>query len=324
MRPYAKKSAGTWVVQGSKRSHPTYRPAVKRTLNSLDPLFHDAKSKCESEYIFTLLRVSGVQDPGWDTLETLRKVFESFNKLQRTHKTLEDTVHYSLFLYGLIVEASAMYDIIANLLNIIEGGRYKTSNFSDDIGPGKKIAFLSKKAQAMGYDLSFLQDAHDSILRNAIFHSDYSVYGSEVRIAHRQHIQTYSRDDWHRLVNCTIAYYETMTLLVARHRAAYRKPKVVDLHADFSTIPNEKAITVIRDGDGVIALRDNFTEQEVSSGTIPWWMGRVLPYESKLITKRQLILPRNRIAKVNKMLKWLPKIISAPLANYFSSKFSVR
>src|SRR5712691_8416349 len=115
---FTKSTDGKWQLPTTlKGAHPQYRNTLEDSLNALDPLFSRAQQASELEFVCTLIRVRGSQAVGWDPHETLRDVFDSFRnfKLARNERHV---LHFALFLYGLILEASEPYETIANLLNI--------------------------------------------------------------------------------------------------------------------------------------------------------------------------------------------------------------
>jgi hypothetical protein len=226
----------------------------------------------------------------------------------------------------LIIESSEPYELLANLLNIIEGKRFHIRNFPDykdqkgrnrSQHPMDKINQLISRAKKKRLDLSILTDLADMNLRNAVFHSDYVIYKSSIRTLNPY--KHYSNNEWLSLINKAMAYYESLLNLYRMHIALYNEPRIINIHPDFSKDPNAKAVTIIRKKHGLIGIRDNWTEEELKKGHIPFRLCRYLPYEAKMIDQRQLVLPPNRITKVNKLLRWFPKRLKPYVIRLFAS-----
>ena len=92
----------------------------------------------------------------------------------------------------------------------------------------------------------------------------------------------------------------------------YQSPKVISVPPAFNAHPDEKAITIIRKGYGLVGLKDNWIREEIQMGRIPFLLGRYLRYESKMLRDNPslAILPANRIVRINKILKVLPRFLS--------------
>jgi hypothetical protein len=301
-------------------------------INSFSPLFDKAKIKSEFEFILTLLRFRGLQDPGWDPWENTIKTFNNLMRLLKRIKEFETKRHLSLWLYCHIVEASEPYEIIANLINIIDDGRFKISNFPDKQRgnykipqyPSEKINKLVKMSEKINMSDSVFpfKDIFDKELRNAISHSDYSLYKGEVRI-NKKDLKIYKHEEIQALINKAIAYFDAIKFLISLHIHSYQKPKVIPVHSEFSQDPQEKAITIIRKDYGLVGIKDNWTEEELKRGKIPFRIGRFHKYELELLNKDQFltILPKDKIKRINNILKILPKFISRYIVKKLQDKF---
>src|SRR5688572_15265137 len=115
-----------------------------RYLNDLDPLFEQARTRCEVEFVCSLLRVRGVQDAGWDPYETTLQAVPAV--LQANHETTSELApyHLQLWTYLHIMEASEPYELLANLLGVAAGRRFLVANFRRTTPPGAKIKRLQE------------------------------------------------------------------------------------------------------------------------------------------------------------------------------------
>jgi hypothetical protein len=234
--------------------------------------------------------VRGSQSAGWDSYETLRELCRALTK---THRLRNERLvaHFALIQYGLILEADEPYETIANLLNIISGGRFHHTNFPDTVDtqgrarpqhPQTKIDQLKSRARAQGLDLSYFDTFVDNRLRNAIFHCDYTIHWPEVRTLNPT--KRYDHHQWLTLVNRAQAHYEVFDYLIRTYTASYDSPRLVDAYPGFSSVPNEKAVILVRKGHGAIGLQHNWTPAELAAGQIPFRLGRFLPYEPRLLS----------------------------------------
>ncbi len=320
---FRKDKDGIWKVKKPLRGvHSSYSQAIEKYLNCLEPLFAKAQKKDEFHFILTLIRVKQLEDAGWDPFETIQDVFEGYSKIKGKIKHDGDSLaHYSLFLYGLIIEASELYEILANLLNIIEGKAYSVNNFPDSVladgrripqNPLNKIASLKSRAKKHGIDLSFFDEFVDNHLRNSVFHSDYNIYGKEVRI-NKPQPRIYSHQEVLTLINRAQAYYEVFIKVFYGNIGYYDEPTLIDLPESFSHKKGEKGVVIVRKGYGVTGIKDNYTEEEIKRGAIPFRLCRYLPYEHELLEKGVVFLPENRVDRANKILNKLPVFIRTPL-----------
>ncbi len=252
-----------------------YYEPILRYLNCLDPLFSRAKDVNEFEFLMTLFGPRSTQDAGWDPFESTR---EAFSSVTISHKLVKGYAkrHLELWLYGHILEASEPYEIIANLLGIIDGETFKTQRFEPHKGgreksPGEKINELKNLAKKIKMPdvIIPLNEAWNKNLRNSIFHADYSLYGSEVRTCNPSKI--YTHEEIATLSNRALAYFEALCSLFDAHISSYEEPKIIDVPDYFSEFP--KAVVLVSEGYGAIGMQAAFSKKEVAQGHILWRLG---------------------------------------------------
>jgi len=262
--------------------------ALPRYLTSLDPAFTRARERNEWEFLLCLLRITGSQDPGWDPFETTQW---SIPRLVDVHNQIQDDVtkrHLQLWIYGHILEASAPYEMLANLIDIASGGRFLTERFKRDKrgklpSPGRKIRTIKAAAgnAAMQSVSVPLEETWDAGLRNSIFHADYSFHRVELRTLNPP--RTYPPEEVDRLVNRAIAYHQALSTLHDFHVGSYEEPKVIELPEYFSPVAGARALTIVRQGHGVVGVRA--LPEQVARGAIPFMLGRFSAEECALIEK---------------------------------------
>ncbi len=315
--PLKREKDGTWTLhiaseEEEKRvgsENPILWEAAPRYMTILDRAFTKAKEKCESEFIFCLLRMKG-HDVGWDPFETtLRGIPEIVDIAKNT--TGEALNHLFLWIYGHILEASEPYELIANLLDVANNETYRTCKFhnknktkKNPIGtpmtPGEKIAILKSMSKKVGLNdiVLPLEECWNRNLRNAIFHADYSFHKDGISILKPEQ-RTYPKETVLTLVNRTLAYHYALTSLYEIHISSYKEPEVLMPHIERLDHPDFRFKTIIREGVGIVGLKDNWTEEDFKKG--PQHLengGRVTCCIGKISLKEYELLQSNPYIKV--------------------------
>jgi hypothetical protein len=159
------------------------------------------------ELACTLVRAGGMHGPGWDpwlesraviddlqNLSNLELPPEKFPDVERTQARL------ALLSYCHITEMDLPYVLIANLLRLRLGAKYCMSPFADLAKPiGKKTGMLQKfkppsplqkikRIKEMGDAAGMpkigeaLTEIYDSVVRNAVYHSDYILHDRKMHL----------------------------------------------------------------------------------------------------------------------------------------------
>src|SRR3954452_9113784 len=84
-------------------------------------LFEAAKTADEFEFGCTLLRVRGMESPGWDPFGETHQLVEDLMTLVGAPLVPHTKGRLGLLLYSHLTEAGATYDILANLTRIMTG-----------------------------------------------------------------------------------------------------------------------------------------------------------------------------------------------------------
>jgi len=308
---------GKWVakeIPAGTNAH--YLSSFLKTLNEIEPIFDKAKKASEFDLILSLLAVRSAQDVGGDAYETIRDLKKSFLQANKSMRYEGDSAgHFTLYLYGLIVEASEYYERLGTILEIANSKPFRANvlTFSTDnngriinLKPTDKIAKLKSLAKQIKTPLTIFDDFYDNPLRNAVFHCDFTFHDHEVRILNPDRIYNY--DEILALFNKAWGYSDAFDFIIDNYRAEYTKPIKISVPSYFGS-PGERAQLIIRRGKGVIGLKNAFSKQELSQGKINWCLSRLLSYEVKLIDNGIYLLPENRIEKINRIIKMFPKRI---------------
>jgi hypothetical protein len=137
-----------------------------------DPTFTKAKERSEFFFLWTLLGIRGLQDAGWNPYKTSIEVVDEMCALHAKAETLEAKRHLELWLYGHAVEASEPYELLANLIDVSQGGLFRLMRFQPRRGrgppsPGDKIKQSEQAAKSAGMDgvVTPMQEVWDRALR---------------------------------------------------------------------------------------------------------------------------------------------------------------
>jgi hypothetical protein len=212
----------------------------------------------------------------------------------------------------------------------VGGGRWNINNFPDRIrGNYRKPQSVSEKIKKLEHlaeninmpEVMFsFKDIFDRELRNAVFHSDYSLFKGEVRIKNPK--RTYSNQEITDLFNKAVAHFVIISELIKVFIISYEKPRVIPIHPEFSSDPDERAITIIRKGHGLAGLKDNWTVDELKRGHISFKIGRFNRRERVMMDMDPLltILPYDRTQRMNRILKLLPNFLRKSIVGKIESK----
>lgn len=296
--PLSRDNDGVWTAdvtdddpEGIRSSHPAFLEALPRYMNLLDPAFDRAQRRCEFEFLLSLFRVRGLQDPGWDPYET---TLEAIPVLVEAHSKIADPAasrHLELWIYGHILEASEPYELLFNLVEVAGGSHYAWgTNFPPKPSgvpqsPGEKIGRIQQAAEKAGVPsvAKPLCELWDRELRNAIFHADYSVYGGEVRIL--QPPRTYSHEEIITIVSRAIAYHGALASLYGWYIESYGEPKQIPTSPHFEGPRDLQWVVIVRDGHGAAGVKDAWTPEQIQAGKIPLRIGRFSPNEIEMLNK---------------------------------------
>ena len=269
-----------------------YGEAIVKYTNILDPIFRKARDINEFDFLFTLWRLRGMSDGGGDPYETSIRTIKDVMQLANSQvDKLEIQINLSLWVYCHILEASEPYEIVTNLLNICQGGRFNPCWYppvlqkrggNRIIAPGEKIMKIKTIAKNAGFinlDLMY-SEVYDRDIRNAVFHSDYANDKRGLRIMGPG--KSIPWDDVRRLITRGIAYFECITNLYRSYISSYTKPIVIPAPPGFSPAKDEMIRIIIREEYGAVGFRTEATNEQITRGKIIARGGRYFADEIKL------------------------------------------
>lgn len=247
----------------------------------LDHLFARARDTNGLQYVYTLLRVSGIQDGGWDPFVEAQEALIEFSKiLQKNSKKgiNKSSFRLALLIYCHSIEMSAPYQILYNLLQCAQGKNYTPFPFpGESLGkkkpfsvrpqsPTKKIGTLKQEAEKIGEQelINKINSFFDDDVRNAFYHSDYSLTDTEFRICENGLPKAVSFVELSEKLSRCFAFYQAFFDLYRQIRYSFKKTKKVH------RMPNYEVFELLTDKkEGLIGFKMHF-----SNGSQAHWERR--------------------------------------------------
>lgn len=221
-------------------------PLIDRYCRVLFPLFQCTGDAFD--YVLALLRATGHEGAGWDTLPESLRMLDDLQSLALAELPIEyfwepehTRLRLSLLEYCHLVEMDAPYDIIANLCRVklgmpaskrpfvINPGRKqqcasakKSMRPAKQLHPAQKIEAiksLTKRAGLPDIGAAF-DDFYRAGIRNGLSHSDYIIHGDELRMRNQTiraedgtqaQTSVVKLDRLKELTNCARAFYLAFT-----------------------------------------------------------------------------------------------------------------
>jgi len=167
-------------------------------------------------------------------------------------------------------------------------------------------------------------ETFDKELRNAIFHADFTVYKGEVRInSENSYKKMYTMEEMLEIINKMFAFLVAFENIILYYKQSYESPKIIDTPSEAGFDDNEKAVTILRSGEGLIGLKDTFTNEEVKNGKIPWHFGKFRKYEVEILKHNHgnSILPKDRFKKADTVIKYCPQLFKKKVVDILKQYF---
>lgn len=176
-------------------------PFFEKTERAFRDLFERARTKNELEFAFSLNpEFRGEQDAGWSTADDAHLAFNKYLAfLQDGTAFTPIKARVALAFYCHLAEASGYYEILKNMLRVVDGQPYNLWPFQDVVEKHKQTgAVVAPNANKVLRDLTghaatlglselaeVFRDAFDPDLRNGYAHADYIVWGDGIRLRKR-------------------------------------------------------------------------------------------------------------------------------------------
>jgi len=202
------------------------------------------------EYACVLVRAAGLQGQGWDPWYESQDTLDDLGNLSTLDlppalfpDPARTRVRLSLLSYCHLTELDLPYSLVANLLRLRLGRKYDMTPFRDLYKPfGKKnsgsfqkmrppsagakiarIRKLAEEAQVPEVAQAF-ESVYDRVIRNAVYHSDYTLSRGEFRLLGDFHLSkskghlspVVKWDELSELFMNTFAFYTALFSLYER------------------------------------------------------------------------------------------------------------
>lgn len=160
---------------------------ISPALDDLTSLFEEARTNSEFDFVLTLINYKGMGTPKLTT--NLYEWFDAIEFYKRLYNSvsLKEKTRIGVLIYSTFFESSDFYNIIGSLCRIklgYKGSSYlfwKTKKYERLLGIGEKHEFLLELLEDAGKQniANFFLDNHFKEIRNAFFHSAYSLSDEE-------------------------------------------------------------------------------------------------------------------------------------------------
>lgn len=219
----------------------------------LSALFESAHKAGSVDFVYTLLRVGGLEMAGWDSFEESRAAFNDYNWLlgQARGRGLTSARRVGLLMYCQAIEMDFVHNVLVNLLRCTAEASYAPAPlrhlgrrkknpkglevFAGYVPPSAKQKFMAIKQLAARVHFPALVGAIDKFfddrVRNAFFHSDYTLTNEYFRFREGGLAQQIDVDALDRLITECFAFYgvfmglhERWLHLLGRGKRFYKCP----------------------------------------------------------------------------------------------------
>ena len=307
-----------------------YSEFVKEYEDIFRPLFEKAVEISEFDFIMSLIAFRGMSDDGWNPYENTQDVFEEIYKNQKRFSgSLQFNMH--LWLYVHLIECSEHYELIANLLNTIQGKDYVIANHKNRNFVNLKVEQKIDRIRSFARGTDFInavapfENTFNARFRNAIAHADYAIKSSGrtgVTVADDDGYPViFSQQEANDLINRAVALHVVLRSLSGHFRAQYTKSVVIKSSSGFGGGTPINVTLIVRKNHGVIGFRciggyDMGKPFETRIVTC-------LPYEMPMIEAGMNDLPTSRIDRANKFLGKLPRVVASKLSSVIRKLYRI-
>lgn len=245
---------------------------TREYLSYFDQLFNRAARTSGFQFVCALLRVEGIKSGYWDAFVEAEDAANDFSNLLRetnTKRQQKRAMRLGLFLYCHLTEMSAPFEVMANFLRIIQGKQYSMVPFAHLTerpkslfakrhlpSPAKKIGHLRELAVTCGEEklVQAIDEFFNSSVRNAFYHSDYTISEDEFRIAEGGELgkQVLKLGDISTMLTKRFAFYSAFFITYNTARKGLVDGK------KFIRWPNYEVLELLSDQEGLTGFKIHF------------------------------------------------------------------
>lgn len=257
-----------------RKRFPTLCKYTDEYLIYLTSLFSRAANTDGFNYLSTLLRVEGITSGHWDAFVEAEEALKDFSKLLRSTKKKgreKRALRLGLFIYCHATEMSAPYEILANLLRCCQNKSYMMYPFTHLVGVDKKGGLFTKRhlpypTNKIGHIKELattcgeikLNEILDSFfrndIRNAFYHSDYTISKDEFRIIEGAELgkQIIPLEELSNILSRCFAFYSAFSIVYKKVRLGLARGQ------KFHPWPNYEVLELLSDKDELTGFKIHF------------------------------------------------------------------
>lgn len=215
-----------------------------KTESAFSELFLAAKSKDELQFVLSLnSEFRGEQDTGWSTADEAIAAFNDYVEFINKLNNGKMRIRIALSFYCQIAEASGFYEILKNMIRVVDGQKYSMWPFQEIVkrhaDSGKQIAPNSNAvmkniighAKNVGLNevVEVCRDAFDADIRNAFAHADYIVWEDGLRLRFRNggYPRKIEWDTFSAIYDRGINFFNILKSIVDENIRSYFPAKII-------------------------------------------------------------------------------------------------
>ena len=257
-----------------KKRYPTLSKHTDEYLSYLTSLFARAANTDGFNYLCTLLRVEGIKSGHWDAFVEAEEGLKDFSKLLRSTKKKgqeKRALRLGLFIYCHATEMSAPYEILANLLRCCQNKPYTMYPFAHLVTVDKKGGLFAKrhlpyprnkiehiKELTSACREIKLNEILDSFfrndIRNAFYHSDYTISEDEFRIIEGAELgkKIIPLEELSNILTRCFAFYSAFSIVYKKVRQGHARGQ------KFHRWPNYEVLELLSDEEELAGFKIHF------------------------------------------------------------------
>ena len=237
----------------------------------LNNLFQEAWNNNPLHFVFTLVRVTGIQYGHWDPLEETFEAFEEYQYVLERSKKKKDVKNFTrqlLLQYCHLIEASAPYEFILNLLRCKNSESFDQVPFFNDrivkkenpfehvpASVKKKVKRIKTYSTSKGdNEISLILDQIiNEKIRNAFFHSDYCLTENDFRITEGGFSQKLELAEIYNTVFNAFTFYSILFQRIERSLSDLSKM------GPYIKMPQYEVLELISENSKVVGFKIHFS-----------------------------------------------------------------
>lgn len=230
-------------------------------ITAINDVFNSARVKDEFEYICALLRIRGLENPGWDELEESFALFKELTSLVQAPFEAATKIRLLLSLYAHMTGADSVYWTLANMLLTAQGKGCQADPFSGasngngatsashNVSPKSMVNMMIRDARHLKKNnfAELLSRMFNEDVRRAFVHNTYRLNEDEFETKEGMFAEeSYFSDTENKfatvkteprtiklgelvnLLNSGLTFFQAFNFVRMTHARSYQSEKVID------------------------------------------------------------------------------------------------